>query len=348
MVSNLVAHPTLEANPSRWPHRWAVLLVCVTFPLIWVGGLVTTHTAGMAVPDWPSTYGYNLFLYPWQEWFFGPWDLFIEHGHRLLGATSGLVTIGLLVSIWRCEDRRWMKWLGVVTLLAVIGQGMLGGMRVMLDARQLAKIHGCVGPAFFALCVAMAMFTSRRWRTPEVIQTSSMTSKVRVLAWATLILAYCQLVLGAHLRHLPLGFDRHDFRMALVLHIFVAFALLVHGYALWWRTRGGFRQVRRLYRPSAALAMLLTCQIALGCGTWITNYGWPVWFDRWGVAGSYTIQMNSQIQSLTTTAHVAMGSLILATALMTLLASYRFLAIPKTIPLSSPAEAEAMTLETVS
>ena len=69
-----------------WPHRLAVALACATFPLIWVGGLVTTYDAGMAVPDWPGTYGYNLLLYPWQTWIAGPWDLFIEHGHRLLGA----------------------------------------------------------------------------------------------------------------------------------------------------------------------------------------------------------------------------------------------------------------------
>ena len=67
---------------NAWPHRLAVVLVCATFPLIWVGGLVTTYEAGMAVPDWPTTYGYNLFLYPWQTWILGPWDLFIEHGHR--------------------------------------------------------------------------------------------------------------------------------------------------------------------------------------------------------------------------------------------------------------------------
>ena len=70
--------------------------MCATFPLIWVGGLVTTYDAGMAVPDWPNTYGYNLFLYPWQTWLSGPWDLFIEHGHRLLGALVGMI-----------DDRAW-------------------------------------------------------------------------------------------------------------------------------------------------------------------------------------------------------------------------------------------------
>ena len=74
-----------------------MVLACATFPLVWVGGLVTTTDAGMAVPDWPSTYGYNLFLYPWQTWLAGPWDLFVEHGHRLLASAVGMLTIGLLI-----------------------------------------------------------------------------------------------------------------------------------------------------------------------------------------------------------------------------------------------------------
>ncbi|HEX4413605.1 MAG TPA: COX15/CtaA family protein, partial [Lacipirellulaceae bacterium] len=112
---------------SARTHRWALVLACATFPLLWVGGLVTTTDAGMAVPDWPNTYGYNLFLYPWQTWLLGPWDLFIEHGHRLLASTVGMLTIGLLVLILRNENRRWMKGLGFAALVLVILQGVLGG-----------------------------------------------------------------------------------------------------------------------------------------------------------------------------------------------------------------------------
>ena len=89
-------------------------MVCATFPLIWVGGLVTTYDAGMAVPDWPNTYGYNLFLYPWQTWLYGPWDLFIEHGHRLLGSLVGMLTIGLVASAWWCQRDGLVRWLAVL------------------------------------------------------------------------------------------------------------------------------------------------------------------------------------------------------------------------------------------
>src|SRR5688572_26170195 len=104
-------NPSVAQHGSAWPHRWAIALACATFPLLWVGGLVTTTDAGMAVPDWPSTFGYNLFLYPWSTWLAGPWDLFVEHGHRLLGATVGLMTIVLLALIWRRDERNWMRWL---------------------------------------------------------------------------------------------------------------------------------------------------------------------------------------------------------------------------------------------
>src|SRR5450631_45590 len=136
---------------SPWPHRLAVVLASATFPLLWVGGLVTTYGAGMAVPDWPNTYGYNLFLYPWQTWIYGPFKLFVEHGHRLFAALVGMITIAFLISSWWCQRRSLVRWLGFIALAAVILQGTLGGLRVIEDKVQLAKIHGCFGPAFFAL-----------------------------------------------------------------------------------------------------------------------------------------------------------------------------------------------------
>ena len=100
----------------------AVLLVCAVFPLIWAGGLVTTTDAGMAVPDWPSTYGYNLFLYPWQTWIGGPWDLYIEHGHRLLGALAGMIAIALVAVVWVSDHRKWLKGLSLAALGLIIFQ----------------------------------------------------------------------------------------------------------------------------------------------------------------------------------------------------------------------------------
>src|SRR5215210_1189742 len=132
-----------QQRESPWPHRLAMAVASATFPLIFVGGLVTSYDAGMAVPDWPSTYGYNLFLYPWETWFFGPWDLFIEHGHRLFASGVGILTIGLVVIVWLTGARLLLKQLAVAALALVILQGVLGGMRVVWNTTWLAMVHGC-------------------------------------------------------------------------------------------------------------------------------------------------------------------------------------------------------------
>ncbi len=124
MSENLIG--TELKPPTKSLHRLAVLAVCLVWPLIWVGGLVTTYDAGMAVPDWPATYGYNLFLYPYKTWIYGPFDLLIEHGHRLLGAVVGLVAIGIVVAAKVREPRRWVFWLAIGILAAVISQGLRG------------------------------------------------------------------------------------------------------------------------------------------------------------------------------------------------------------------------------
>src|SRR5687768_1740620 len=146
-----------STHNSPLTHRLAVALVCVVFPLIWVGGLVTTYDAGMAVPDWPGTYGYNLLLYPWQSWIAAPWDLFIEHGHRLLGAAAGIVSIALVAAVLITDRRRWLVIAAFGALGLVILQGALGGARVLMDQRLVALLHGCLGPLFFAYVGALAV-----------------------------------------------------------------------------------------------------------------------------------------------------------------------------------------------
>jgi len=297
---------------SPWPHRLALVLVAVTFPLIWIGGLVTTYDAGMAVPDWPSTYGYNLFLYPWQTWLFGPWDLFIEHGHRLWASLAGMTTIALAVATWCCDGRRWARWLSLVALAAVIGQGVLGGMRVRMDDELFARIHGCVGPAFFALAVALAVFTSPRWRSAPAPREIPHGDRLRRLAVATTLLAYVQLVLGSALRHMPVSATPRDFRTAAVFHIVVAIALTAQIGLL----------LVSVVRPAIGLAACVVLQIGLGLGTWIVKYGWPVWLGGGHLIG-FIVQAKGFWQAHVTTAHVALGSLILALSLVVALRSLR-------------------------
>jgi cytochrome c oxidase assembly protein subunit 15 len=310
-------------SDSPWPHRLAVALVAVTFPLIWIGGLVTTYDAGMAVPDWPSTYGYNLFLYPWQTWLFGPWDLLIEHGHRLWASLAGMVTIALVIAEWCYDDRRWTRWVSLAALAGIIGQGVLGGMRVRMDDVLFARIHGCVGPAFFALVVALAVFTSARWRSTEPAREISKGDQLRRLAVATTALAYLQLVLGSALRHMPVAATPRDFRAAAMFHVLVAAALMIQVTLLVVRVVRSARGEGALVRPAAGLLVCMLLQIALGLGTWIVKYGWPVWLGGGEHLAAFVVQAESRLQAHVTTAHVAVGSLILALSLVIALRSLR-------------------------
>ena len=310
---------TSVPSPSNpWPHRWALALVGATFPLIWVGGLVTTFEAGMAVPDWPSTYGYNLFLYPWQTWLFGPWDLFIEHGHRLLGAAVGMLTIGLLVMIVRSNHARGTQRLAVGALVAVVVQGVLGGLRVLLDAKLLAKLHACTGPVFFALAVALAAVTSPWWLSTVAAELAP--AALPRTGIITTALAYLQIVLGAQLRHLTPDVSRGFVQAVLVFHLVTALVLATHAVLLFRQTRRLDRAVRR---PASVLLGLIVAQLMIGASTWVVNYGWPVWFANYAWAAGYIIRQESATQAYVTTLHVALGSLILVTSLLVTLRASR-------------------------
>ena len=290
--------------------------------MIWIGGLVTTYGAGMAVEDWPNTYGYNLFLYPWYTWITGPWKLFIEHGHRLFGTLVGMITIGFLASAYACQRRALVRWLGWVALVAVIFQGALGGARVLINEVQLAQIHGCFGPAFFAFTVALAAVASPAWQHAAVQNRASL-GKIERVAALTTFLAYCQLVLGSQLRHLSATSQPGDFRIALMFHLAIAAALLVHIVLLGVQVFRTQRAERWLVRPAGALVGLVLLQISLGAGTWVVKYGWPIWLTDFGFAAEYVVSADSRQQAWITTAHVATGSLILAVSLLLALRSMR-------------------------
>jgi len=315
---------------SQAPHRLAVVLVCATFPLIWVGGLVTTYDAGMAVPDWPETYGYNLFLYPLSTWLGGPWDLFIEHGHRLLGSLVGLLTIGLVVITWYCDDRSWVRWLSVGCLALVLAQGVLGGARVLFDELTLARVHGCVGPLFLVVCVATAVVTSRYWdRGPRV--EIERARQFKRLALITTIVAFLQLVIGAYLRHLPAHWSFNVVKVLVGAHLIVAAILLAH---VLWMAYQCSRNTKLwatylIRRPALILVGLMLVQLTLGVATWVVKYAWPTWLPQWSAFNSYTIEAESMLQASIVTAHVAVGSLILAVAMVLSLRSMRLMSFSK-------------------
>ncbi len=207
---------------SPWQHRFIVVTAIATFLLLGSGGMVTSHEAGMSVPDWPNTYGYNMFAFPFSKWVGG---IFYEHTHRLLASGIGLLTTVLAIWLWFKDSREWMRWLGVLAFVLVALQGVLGGLRVTLDMDKLGIVHGALAQLFFVLICALALFTSRWWQnqgragSPQpadgAIGTSRPTDKnLRTLVLATTILIFLQLILGATMRHQHAGLAIPDFPLA--------------------------------------------------------------------------------------------------------------------------------------
>jgi len=296
----------------RWPHRVAVLLALVVFPLIWVGGLVTTWDAGMAVPDWPNTYGYNMFAYPLYDWFFGPWDLFVEHGHRLLGTVAGVISIGLVVVTYRSTSDPVIRRFAWVLLALVIVQGMIGGARVLMDRRDFAKLHGCVGPAYFAAIFAFIVVTGRWWTSAIGKNLCSRAGVMVVGTRIMLVASYLQLVLGSMVRHVSLGTSPMMFSWLVWMHVIGAFVVTMGTAAMFVISRRGQYRASGLRGPVSIAILLVFCQFGLGLVTWVVKYGWPAWLDRWGIAAGWTIGEKTQWQMNLVTLHVAVGSLILA------------------------------------
>jgi cytochrome c oxidase assembly protein subunit 15 len=196
----------------RWLHRFAAFTAAATFCLIWVGGLVTSHGVGMAVPDWPTTYGYNMFFFPFSKWVGG---IFYEHSHRLVASGVGLLTVILAVWLWLKEERRWLRWLGVLALAAVVLQGVLGGLRVTQMKDVIGVFHATLAQLFFSSVSAIALFTSRWWRQegPPKMPVYA-AGGLRYLFATVTGLILLQLILGAAMRHQHAGLAIPDFPLA--------------------------------------------------------------------------------------------------------------------------------------
>jgi len=286
----------------RGPHWVAVFAAAFTLPLLFVGGSVTTYGVGMAVPDWPTTFGMNMFLY---NFWHAPFGVQVEHSHRLYGAAVGLATIVLFVWFLAREPRRWLRILGGAALLTVIVQGILGGTRVTKISTALAAVHGCLGQAFFAMMVALAVVTGRDWLSDA--PRSRDARGVRLLATITLAVIYAQIALGAWVRHFG------GLNIALV-HGGVALAILGLATALLLRVRGGETVKPPLVSAAWVLVALAVLQISLGLASFIMLLpldGIP------RAVGFY--------QAVTRTGHQTNGAVLLAASLVLTLRAFRHL-----------------------
>ena len=189
---------------------YAVLTVVAAFVLLLSGGLVTSKGVGMTVPDWPNSYGYNMFLFPLSRWVGG---IFYEHVHRLIASGVGLMTVFLAIALWMAEPRKWVRVLGYIAVVTVIVQGVLGGLRVTMILDEIGIFHGMLAQAYISLLVVIAVATSKafatggarwRWHAPGLMR----------WAVALTVLVYLQLALGATMRHEHAGLSIHDFPLA--------------------------------------------------------------------------------------------------------------------------------------
>lgn len=336
-----------RTTDNLWLSRYALLTAVATLVLICFGGLVTSHEAGMAVPDWPNTFGYNLFFFPISKWVGG---IFYEHTHRLVAAGVGFLTTVLAVWLWLKETRPWLRWLGVIAFLAVVLQGVLGGLRVVLFKDEIGIFHAALGQLFFVLTSSIALFSSRWWLNARRSTLPDDAGLRRLFLLATLLI-FGQLILGATMRHQHAGLAIPDFPAAygrvwpaldaesvarynqdrveviaanpitaaqIVLqmaHRIVALALLLLAARSAWLAHRRLGRLHLLAKVSRVWLVLIVVQICLGAAT--------IWTGK-----------SADIA----TAHVAFGALSLMGGAMLTIASFRCLGpAAKRVAVAAPA-----------
>jgi cytochrome c oxidase assembly protein subunit 15 len=296
-------------------HRFSTFVAACTVLLILAGSLVTSHDAGLSVPDWPTSYGWNMFTFPPSMWVA---NILYEHGHRLIASTVGLLTIVLAAWLWTTEPRAWLRWLGLAALGVIVAQGILGGLTVLFFLpAPISTAHAALAEVFFCLTVAVALFTSPAWIHARDSASCPPLGRngLRRLATATTVVIYVQILIGAAMRHTGAGLAIPDFPLmfggivpdhwntAIAVHFVhrvgaLTVSALVSATArvVWLR----HRDRRDLVRPAFIIVALVAAQVTLGAFTVLSRR------DPW-------------INSL----HVVCGALVLATSLVITLRTWR-------------------------
>jgi heme a synthase len=300
----------LPSCPAVMLHRFSQFVAACTVLLILAGSLVTSHDAGLSVPDWPTSYGWNMFTFPPSMWVA---NILYEHGHRLIASTVGFLTIVLAVWLWIAEPRGWLRWLGVAALGSVVAQGLLGGLTVLFFLPPaVSTAHAGLAEIFFCLTVAIALFTSPRW-TADRAGLDDPT--LRRIATSTTVLIYSQILVGATMRHTGAGLAIPDFPLMfghvvpdhwdpkIAVHFAhrvgaLVVTLAIVGTAAYVWSRHADR--RELMRPALLLIALVTTQVTLGALTVLSQRA--PWINSF---------------------HVVCGAMVLATSLVLTLRSWR-------------------------
>lgn len=302
-----------RTTPNRhWLATFALVCIATMTPLLVIGGLVTSTNSGMAVPDWPNTYGSNMFLYP-----LGPRvaqadnksyeQVFFEHSHRLFGTLVGLSTLTLAFWTLKREHRKWVVWVGIIALLLVILQGVLGGVRVLKGSVDLAADskagrwysmgHGVLAQLCFAVLVALSVYlcpSYSRGGPQDVATDPKTTRRVKAVAAGLMHSLILQLIFGAMYRHL-----RTDH--ALWAHIGFSFLVAVAAMAAGFMLQSVEGKINRtMARIGWATLVVTVAQLLLG---------WMAF-----LFGTKSHQAANVGEALLRTTHQANGALLLALA----------------------------------
>jgi cytochrome c oxidase assembly protein subunit 15 len=286
-------------------HRFALLVASATFLLIIAGALVTSHDAGLATPDWPLSNGQ---VFPKMVG-----NLFWEHGHRLVATGVGLLTIALVIYLFLKERRRWVRRLGLFALVAVIAQGLLGGLTVKLMLPlAVSSAHATLAQLFFCTTISLAVFTSPGWIQSRAIIEEKGTVAVRHLCVAALAAIFLQLILGATLRHATTWNLPPD-KDLLLAHIAGATAVTVVLSIVVLTVFRRHREESFLTRPASMALSLLGIQLLLGLAAYWARLASP----------NDPQPLNPMVGI--TVAHVACGALLFASTIVLTLRAFRIL-----------------------
>ncbi len=270
-----------------------------TFLLIIAGGLVTSTESGLAVPDWPLSYGM------WMPPMVG--GIFYEHGHRMIASLVGLITLFLTVWLGFVEKRAWVRWACVAALGMVVLQGILGGLTVLyLLPAPISIFHGCLAQTFFAFTICLAYFTSREWHTEATQQVAS-ANDLQKMVWLTMALIYLQLILGATFRHT-------ENRFILIPHIACAFLVVLQVAAMFVSVTRTVPEENKIIHPAMWLGVITVFQLFLGMGAFI----YKVMLKDLSSA-----QLGGKVFFVT--AHQTLGALFLGVSVFLMLRIYRLL-----------------------
>jgi cytochrome c oxidase assembly protein subunit 15 len=289
--------------------RWSVLLACCTLLLVVAGAMVTSRDAGLSVPDWPLSYGK---LMPDMEG-----GILYEHGHRMVATTVGLLTIVSLIWIFRVDPRSWLRKLAVAALIAVIVQGVLGGLTVlMLLPWWISSSHATLAQLFFSTTVAMALFTSRLWLADPATIPEDAENPIRGLSLAASVCVAGQLFLGAAVRHKAIGVIFHICGAPLVTFVvlWVSMRILLH-----------YARNRELGICAVALISITVTQVFLGIAAYMTRIAYADAIQPMPLMVTFTVL------------HVAVGALTLATSVVMAILVRRNLGPRLTLPALSDA-----------